>query len=68
MNPAVKSYLRHVLIAITPLLTVSDADYRHYIFGVLLALVGPLIRALDPDDKGFGITYGDQEMQENDSD
>lgn len=60
MNPAVKSYLRHVLIAITPLLTVSDADWRHYVFGVALAVVGPLIRALDPDDKGFGITYGNE--------
>jgi hypothetical protein len=59
MNPAVKSYLRHVAIALTPLLTVNDADWRHYVFAVSLAIVGPLIRALDPQDKGFGLTDDD---------
>ena len=59
MNPAVKSYLRHVLIALVPLLTVAETQPRHYIFAVALAIVGPLIRALDPTDKEFG--YGDEE-------
>lgn len=59
MSPAVKSYARHALIAITPLLTTNDADWRHYAFAVLLAIVGPLIRALDPADKGFGLTDDD---------
>ena len=58
MNPAVKSYLRHVLIALVPLLTVAESQPRHYIFAVALAIVGPLIRALDPTDKEFG--YGDE--------
>jgi hypothetical protein len=59
MNPAVKSYLRHVAIALTPLLTVNDADWRHYVFAIALAILGPFIRAVDPSDKEFGITDDD---------
>ena len=59
MSPAAKSYLRHALIAITPLLTTNDADWRHYAFAISLAIVGPLIRALDPQDKSFGLTNDD---------
>ena len=58
MNPAVKSYLRHVLIALVPLLTVAESQPRHYIFAVALAIVGPLIRALDPNDTEIG--YGSE--------
>jgi hypothetical protein len=56
MNPAVKSYLRHVAIALTPLLTVQDSDWRHYLFAVALAILGPFMRAIDPADKEFGVT------------
>ena len=59
MNPAIKSYLRHVLIALVPLLTVAESQPRHYLFAVALAIVGPLIRALDPNDTEIG--YGDEE-------
>ena len=58
MNPAVKSYLRHVLIALVPLLTVAESQPKHYLFAVALAVVGPLIRALDPNDKGMD--YGSE--------
>jgi hypothetical protein len=56
MNPAVKSYLRHVAIALTPLLTVQESDWRHYLFAVALAILGPFMRAIDPADKEFGVT------------
>ena len=56
MNPAVKSYLRHVLIALVPLLTVAESEPKHYLFAVALAVVGPLIRALDPTDPEIGMT------------
>jgi hypothetical protein len=56
MNPAVKSYLRHVAIALTPLLTVQESDWRHYLFAIALAILGPFIRAIDPADKEFGVT------------
>jgi hypothetical protein len=59
MNPAVKSYLRHVAIALTPLLTVQNSDWRHYLFAVALAILGPFIRAIDPADKEFGVTNDD---------
>lgn len=54
MNPALKSYLRHVLIALVPLLTVAESEPKHYLFAVALAVVGPLIRALDPNDTEVG--------------
>jgi hypothetical protein len=56
MNPAVKSYLRHVAIALTPLLTVQESDWRHYLFAIALAILGPFMRAIDPADKEFGVT------------
>jgi hypothetical protein len=56
MKPAVKSYLRHVAIALTPLLTVQESDWRHYLFAVALAILGPFMRAIDPADKEFGVT------------
>jgi hypothetical protein len=59
MNPAVKSYFRHVAIALTPLLTVQESDWRHYLFAVALAILGPFIRAIDPADKEFGVTNDD---------
>jgi hypothetical protein len=59
MKPAVKSYLRHVAIALTPLLTVQESDWRHYLFAVALAILGPFMRAIDPADKEFGVTDDD---------
>ena len=56
MNPALKSYLRHVLIALVPLLTVAESEPKHYLFAIALAVVGPLIRALDPADPEIGMT------------
>jgi hypothetical protein len=56
MNPAVKSYLRHVAIALTPLLTVQESDWRHYLFAIALAILGPFMRAIDPADKEFGVS------------
>lgn len=58
MNPALKSYLRHVLIALVPLLTVAESEPKHYFFAIALAVVGPLIRALDPNDGEIG--YGSE--------
>ena len=58
ISPAIKSYLRHVLIALVPLLTVAESEPKHYLFAIALAVVGPLIRALDPNDKGMD--YGSE--------
>lgn len=61
MSPALKSYLRHALIALIPLLTVEETQIQHYLFAVALAVVGPLIRALDPQDHTIGFDNGSQE-------
>jgi hypothetical protein len=50
MNPIAKSYIRHVLIAITPLLTVESTQWSHYAFAATIAILGPLVRLLDPND------------------
>ena len=63
MNPALKSYLRHVLIALVPLLTVAESEPKHYLFAIALAIVGPLIRALDPTDTEIGLS--DDSEKEN---
>ena len=63
MNAALKSYLRHVAIAVTPLLKINDTRWQHYVFAVALAIVGPLIRALDPADNDFGVIYGDKKEE-----
>lgn len=55
MKPAIKSYVRHALIAVTPLLAVDNTNWRHYAFAVTLALAGPFIRALDPADQAFSV-------------
>ena len=60
MNPALKSYLRHVLIALVPLLTVAESQPKHYMFAMALAVVGPLIRALDPNDHQIGPDDGSE--------
>ena len=61
ITPALKSYLRHVLIALVPLLTVAESQPKHYLFAVALAVVGPLIRALDPNDTEIVGLNGDKE-------
>lgn len=61
ISPAIKSYLRHVLIALVPLLTVAESEPKHYLFAVALAVVGPLIRALDPNDTEIAGLNGDEE-------
>jgi hypothetical protein len=50
MNPIAKSYIRHVLIAIMPLLTVESTQWSHYAFAATIAILGPLVRLLDPND------------------
>jgi len=60
MKPIVKSYLRHALIAIVPLLTVESTQWNHYAFAVTMAIVGPLIRLLDPNDHDIDTRNDDE--------
>ncbi len=58
MNPIIKSYLRAVAVAVMPLLAAADDNWEHYLYAVLLAILAPLARAADPNDKAFG--YGSE--------
>jgi hypothetical protein len=60
MSPGIKSYLRHALIALVPLLTVEETQVQHYMFAIAIAVVGPLIRALDPSDHDLGVNSGSE--------
>lgn len=54
MNPIIKSYARAALVAVLPLLTAQEGDWRLYAAALIIAVLGPAIRALDPADPMFG--------------
>lgn len=50
-----KSALRHFAITAAAVFVANpDADAKAFIAGVVAAIVGPLIRAIDKDDPAFG--------------
>jgi hypothetical protein len=55
MKAVVKSYLRAAMVAVLPLLAANDDDWKHYLYAVLLAVLAPLARAFDVEDKAFGL-------------
>lgn len=55
MQSVVKSYLRGVIVAITPLLAMGESNPKAYVFAVLAGVVAPAIRALDKKDPAFGM-------------
>ena len=54
MNSVVKSYLRGVLVAITPLLVIGSTEPKAYIAAVGAGVISPAIRSLDKKDPAFG--------------
>lgn len=61
MKPVVKSYLRAAMVAVLPLLAANDDDWKHYLYAVLLAVLAPLARAVDPSDAAFGVGADEKE-------
>jgi hypothetical protein len=61
MKAVVKSYLRSVSVAVLPLLTIGDENWKHYLFAVLIAVLAPLARALDPSDVAFGLRHDEEQ-------
>lgn len=55
MNAILKSYARSVTVAIMPLLAINETRWQSYLYAMLLAILGPAIRAADPNDKAFGV-------------
>ena len=51
-----KSYARSVTVAIMPLLVIEEQRWQSYLFAALLAILGPVMRALDINDEAFGFT------------
>lgn len=49
-----KSYLRGLLVAITPLVTVRSTDKWAYVAAVVAGVISPAIRAIDKNDPAFG--------------
>jgi len=55
MKAVVKSYLRGVLVAITPLITIHNTDVWAYVVAVVAGVISPALRAMDSKDPAFGM-------------
>lgn len=54
MKSIIKSYLRGVVVAITPLLATSITDWRAYAVAIVSGVIAPAVRAMDKNDPAFG--------------
>ena len=50
----VKSYLRGVLVAIVPLISIGSTDVKAYIAAIGAGVLSPALRAADKKDPAFG--------------
>jgi len=50
-----KSYARGVIVAITPLLAISETDPKAYVVAIVAGVIAPALRALDKKDPAFGL-------------
>jgi hypothetical protein len=55
MKSVIKSYIRGVLIAITPLISIHNTDPMAYLVAIFAGVIGPALRAMDSKDASFGI-------------
>lgn len=51
----IKSYLRGVITAIVPLLTIHNTDIWAYVAAVVAGVIAPALRAMDKKDPTFGV-------------
>ena len=49
-----KSALRHFVLVAIPVWEVSGGDVKAFAWGLVAAIVGPAIRAVDKNDPAFG--------------
>lgn len=55
LTPQIKSALRHFAITAAAVFVANpDADLKAFLAGLVAAVVGPAIRAIDKDDPAFG--------------
>ena len=55
MQSVIKSYLRGVLVAITPLIAIHTTDVWAYVVAVVAGVISPALRAMDSKDPAFGM-------------
>lgn len=55
MKSVLKSYLRGVIVAILPLLSIHCTDVWAYVAAIAAGVVSPALRALDKKDPAFGM-------------
>lgn len=55
MQSVIKSYLRGVLVAITPLIAIHTTDVWAYVVAVVAGVISPALRAMDSKDSAFGM-------------
>ena len=49
-----KSAVRHFILVALPVWEVSGGDVKAFVYGLVAAIVGPSIRAIDKNDPVFG--------------
>lgn len=54
MKAILKSYLRGVLVAVLPLISIGSTDVKAYIAAVGAGVLSPALRAMDKKDPAFG--------------
>ena len=54
LKSVIKSYLRGVIVAITPLVAMGVTNQWAYIAAILAGVISPALRALDKKDPAFG--------------
>lgn len=55
MKSVLKSYLRGVLVAVSPLIAMNETSVRPYIYAIIAGIISPAIRACDKHDPAFGM-------------
>ena len=55
MNSVLKSYIRGVLAAITPLIVIHSTDAWAYVVAIFAGVISPALRAMDKKDPAFGM-------------
>jgi hypothetical protein len=55
LKSIIKSYLRGVIVAITPLVAMGVTNQWAYIAAILAGVISPALRALDKKDPAFGL-------------
>ena len=65
MKSVAKSYVRGVLVAITPLIATHTTDLWAYVIAIFAGVISPALRAVDKNDPAFGMIADATEAELN---